>query len=78
VIYLYASVEQQLARTRKGRERPLLESGDPRETLEALMIARDPLYRKIADIIVETDSREVRAVAKEIEEKLAQLDGGGS
>jgi shikimate kinase len=71
-------VDQQLARTRKGRERPLLESGDPRETLEALMIARDPLYRKIADIIVETDSREVRAVAKEIEEKLAQLDGGGS
>ncbi len=78
VIYLYASVDQQLARTRKGRERPLLSSGDPRETLEALMTARDPLYRKIADIIVETDSREVRAVAKEIEEKLAQLDGGGS
>jgi shikimate kinase len=78
VVYLYASVDQQLERTRKGRERPLLASGDPRETLEALMTVRDPLYRKIADIIVETDSREVRAVAKEIEEKLAHLEGGGS
>ena len=78
VVYLYASVDQQLERTRKGRERPLLKSGDPRETLEALMTVRDPLYRKIADIVVETDSREVRAVAKEIEEKLAHLEGGGS
>ena len=78
VVYLHASVDQQLERTRKGRERPLPKSGDPRDTLEALMTVRDPLYRKIADIVVETDSREVRAVAKEIEEKLAHLEGGGS
>ena len=78
VIYLYASVDQQLARTRKGRERPLLHSDDPRETLEALLTVRDPLYRKIADIIVETDGRQVHAVAKEIEERLARLKGGGS
>ncbi len=78
VIYLHASVHQQLARTRKGRERPLLQSGDPRETLEALMTVRDPLYRKIADIIVETDNRQVHAVAKEIEARLARLEGGGS
>lgn len=78
VIYLYASVDQQLARTRKGRKRPLLHSGDPRETLEALMIDRDPLYRKIADIIVETNSHQVHTIAREIEARLARLEGGGS
>ena len=78
VIYLHASVDQQLARTRKGRERPLLQSGDPRETLEVLMTVRDPLYRKIADIIVETDNRQVHAIAREIEVRLARLEGGES
>ena len=78
VIYLHASVDQQLARTRKGRERPLLQSGDPRETLEALTTVRDPPYRKIADIIVETDNRQVHAIAREIEVRLARLEGGES
>ncbi|MDH3547556.1 MAG: shikimate kinase AroK [Gammaproteobacteria bacterium] len=70
VVYLYTTVEQQLARTSKGRERPLLESGDPRKILEDLMAMRDPLYREIADLTVETDRRRVSAVASEIRDKL--------
>ncbi len=70
VIYLQTSVRQQLARTSKGRERPLLQDGDPGEILESLMDQRDPLYREIADLVVETDGRKVRAVAEEIVEKL--------
>ena len=66
VVYLYTSVDQQVRRTSKGRERPLLENEDPRGTLERLLELRDPMYREIADIVVETDNRKVHAVANEI------------
>jgi shikimate kinase len=71
VVYLYTSPEQQLLRTNKGRERPLLENGDRREILESLLEERDPLYREIADLVVETDGRKVHSVAKEIIEKVS-------
>ncbi len=70
VIYLHTTVDQQLARTRKGRDRPLLDNDDPRAVLEALMAAREPMYREIADLTIETDGRKVRAVANEILERL--------
>lgn len=70
VVYLETSVQQQLERTRRGRERPLLAAGDPGEVLEDLMKKRDPLYREIADLVVQTDGRRVNAVAKEIVEAL--------
>jgi shikimate kinase len=71
VIYLYTTVEQQVARTSKGRDRPLLEGGDPGRILEALLEVRDPLYRSIADLVVNTDGRKVKSVADEIIEHLA-------
>ncbi len=70
VVYLYTTVDQQLARTQKGRERPMLANGDSRKILEDLMAVRDPLYREIADLTVETDGRKVKAVASEILERL--------
>ena len=70
VVYLYTTVDQQLARTRKGRDRPLLENDDPRQVLEDLMEQREALYREIADLVVATDGRKVKAVANEILEKL--------
>ena len=47
----------------------MLESGDARETLERLLELRDPMYREIADLVVETDNRKVSAVANEIIEQ---------
>lgn len=70
VVYLQTSVEQQLARTRHGRHRPLLFTDDPRGRLMALMEVREPLYREIADITVCTDGRKVASVVAEIEERL--------
>ena len=70
VVYLYTTVDQQLARTQKGRERPMLANGDSRNILEDLMAVRDPLYREIADLTVETDGRKVKAVANEILDRL--------
>ena len=71
VVYLYTTVDQQVARTQKGRERPLLESSDPRATLQDLLDTRDPMYREIADIVVETDGRKVKSVANEIIEQVS-------
>ena len=70
VVYLYTTVEQQLVRTQKGRDRPMLENGDRKQILEDLMSERDESYREIADLIVETDGRKVKAVANEILERL--------
>lgn len=70
VIYLHTSVAQQLDRTQRGRNRPLLENEDREKVLNDLMEVREPLYREIADMIVETDGRRVREVADEIRDAL--------
>lgn len=76
VVYLYASVDQQLRRTRRGRERPMLKGGDPRAILARLMETRDPQYRSIADLVVETDGRRVTSVVREIRERLPAPEEG--
>jgi shikimate kinase len=66
VVFLDATIDQQLQRTRSGRHRPLLVTDDPRTRLEELMRVRDPLYRSIAVITIRTDGRRLSAVADEI------------
>ena len=70
VVYLQTSVQQQLARTRRSRHRPLLETDDPRGRLESLMAMREPLYEAVAELVVRTDGRKVAAVAEEIAGRL--------
>ncbi|MDH3748176.1 MAG: shikimate kinase AroK [Gammaproteobacteria bacterium] len=66
VVYLKTGVDQQLSRTSRGRDRPLLDNSDRREVLENLITEREPLYFEIADLTIETDGRKVYAVANEI------------
>jgi shikimate kinase len=70
VIYLHASVTQQLARTRHDRNRPLLQTENPRQRLEELLRVRDPLYREIADLVIDTDGKRVMAVVNQIIRKI--------
>jgi shikimate kinase len=56
VIYLCTTIDTQLERTSRDRNRPLLQTSNPRARLESLMAVRDPLYREIADIVVSTDN----------------------
>ena len=75
VVYLTASVEQQLKRTAKDKRRPLLHQGpdqDQRAFLEQLNIEREQMYMEIADIVVSTDGKTVRAVANQILQKLQE------
>lgn len=73
VIYLHTSVEHQLSRTARDRNRPLLQTENPRQVLEELLAIRDPLYREIADIIIETDVRPPRMVVQELLEQISSL-----
>ena len=66
VVYLEASVEQQVHRVRHARHRPLLLNVDPETKLRQLMSERAPLYTGIADLTVGTDGRKVQSVAEEI------------
>ncbi|MCB1858791.1 MAG: shikimate kinase AroK [Gammaproteobacteria bacterium] len=70
VIYLECSPMQQYERTMRDKNRPLLQTENPLETLESLMGERDPLYRATADLIVSTENRSAQAVAKEIVRRL--------
>ncbi len=74
VVYLEASVSQQLERTRPGSHRPLLETSDPATRLATLLAQREPIYRALARLTVATDGRHVREVAQEIRRRLAALD----
>lgn len=75
VVYLHATIDHQLRRTSRSDTRPLLQTPDRRATLEALFAIRDPLYREIADCVIETDGRNARILAQEIEQHLDQTKG---
>jgi shikimate kinase len=73
VVYLQTGIEQQLERTRHGRQRPLLYTDNPEQKLRDLMAFRAPLYESIAVVVVPTDGRQVRAVAEEVVQRLQEL-----
>lgn len=72
VVYLSATADQLFARTAKDRNRPLLQIADPRAKLESLLEIRDPLYREIADLVVDTGKRSVRTAEREILAKMRE------
>ncbi len=71
VIYLNASVDVQLIRTKKDKNRPLLQNDNPRLVLEKLYEIRHPLYEQIADIIVPTGRLYPRQMVNAIIEQLS-------
>jgi shikimate kinase len=70
VVYLCATIDEQVRRTQRDRRRPLLQQGDPEKILRELMAVRDPLYREIADLVVETDGCSPRSVAQRLVREL--------
>ncbi|OOV86111.1 shikimate kinase AroK [Oceanospirillum linum] len=73
VIYLHTTIEQQLQRTAKDKNRPLLQNDNPRMVLENLFAIRDPLYRETADLIIKTDRQAPKSVVRLITKKLKKL-----
>ena len=76
VIYLRAAIGSILQRTSHDKNRPLLQTADPRAKLEELLAARDPLYREIADLVIDTGRPNVQSMVQTILDQLAALDTG--
>lgn len=66
VVYLHARPVDLHQRVRHDKNRPLLAGTDPLRRLEELYAARDPLYREIADIVIETAKQSAPALAREL------------
>lgn len=73
VVYLRASLNQQLERTSRDKNRPLLQTAEPEKKIRELMKIRDPLYREVADMIVDTNRRNARSVSLDICRRLKKL-----
>lgn len=69
VVYLHAPPDMLFARTRHDKNRPLLQVADPLARIAQLTQRRDPLYREVADIVVETGdslNNTVRAIERKL------------
>lgn len=73
VIYLCVPPDELYARTKHDRNRPLLQVGNPQEKIRELHAQRDPLYREIADIVLEGGGRTPLAVARQLEQEILKL-----
>ena len=67
VIYLHARPETLWLRIRHARHRPMLHAADPRARLAELYAARDPLYREVADHVIESDRDAVMRFVRTLE-----------
>lgn len=76
VIYLETSIAQQVARVRRGENRPLLSGvADMTARVTELMSQRAPLYAAVAHLTIRTDGRRVPAVVDEILRGLGEREG---
>lgn len=73
VAYLQADIETLVERTRRDRNRPLLQTENPRGKIEDLLRQREPIYREIADIIINTGQRAPSSVARDVAVRLKAL-----
>lgn len=76
VVYLRASIKQQVERTGRDKNRPLLQTPNPELKIRELMKIRDPLYNEVADIVIDTNRRNPRSVGLEIIRQLKKLTNG--
>ena len=71
VVYLCAKPESLFERVKHDRNRPLLATGDPLTRLRELYVQRDPLYREVADLVVDTGRQSVQTLARTLVDQLA-------
>jgi shikimate kinase len=74
VVYLRANPHDLWLRTRRDKNRPLLQTEDPKARLEELFAVRDPLYRECAHFVIETGRPSVNGLVNMV---LMQLEMAG-
>jgi shikimate kinase len=73
VVYLRANVHDLWLRTRHDRNRPLLQTDDPRAKLTELFEQRDPLYQQAADIVVQSGKQSVQALMLQLVDEIEKF-----
>lgn len=73
VVYLRADAEQLYARIKHDKNRPLMQTKDPLQTLKDLLRDREPAYLETADVIISTGRDRVIMTVRQIERALEQL-----
>lgn len=73
IVYLHAPIDLLVKRTSQEKKRPLLQNVNPKQKLEMIMREREPLYRKIADIVITTNDRNTRYVTQDIVRTIEEL-----
>jgi shikimate kinase len=75
VVQLTADLETLFARLSRRATRPLLQTADPRATIQELLRKREPLYRAAADFTVDTSNLSHDQVADAV---LALVEANGT
>ena len=70
VIYLRAAVRELINRTRHDKNRPLLQTSDPQARLAAIFEQRDPLYKEVAHLVIETGTPSMHSLVNRLEAQL--------
>jgi shikimate kinase len=78
VIYLSARLDSLWERTRQDATRPLLATPDPRATLASLLEKRDPLYRQVAHIVVDTGAPGTGSITSRVVAALRRHERGAA
>lgn len=72
VVYLKSNVHDLWHRTRHDHNRPLLQTPDPRATLQTLYEQRDPIYSSIADIVIHTGKQNVQILLSRLQQMISE------
>ncbi len=70
VVYLSVAPRLLFERTRLDPNRPLLQVADPMQKIEELFAERDPLYREVADIVINSMGGSINHLVKQVEREL--------
>lgn len=65
-VYLKAQKETLVKRLQGDTTRPLLQGGDLLEKIETLMNQREDVYEQVADLILQTDNKQLEEVLEEL------------
>ena len=77
VCYLYCSVEHQYQRTLRDNGRPMINAADRRRSLAEIFEYRDPLYRSVCDLVVDSGDSDVHSCVMQIRAFLKKHGRGG-
>ena len=75
IVWLNASLDTLFSRISFCGNRPLLQTKDPRATLEGILKERIPMYRELADLTIDTDNLHISEISYGILESAKLFTG---